>query len=119
MVSAGSSSALIMMTLPLVPCDPSGITPSLLTRAARSKSRVDLPNPGSPSRMASLPSGSQLGHSHAAGLGCTSLNLESGLAAGFSVGAWDDVVDMGDSPGPRFIISIQKNMYNAREEMPV
>src|SRR5271163_2927290 len=94
MVSAGSSSALRMMTAPLAPAEPSGMTPLLLTRAARSNSKVDLPSPGSPSRMASLPRGSQFGHSHAGGLGCTSLNLESGLAAGSSVSCWNDDIDI-------------------------
>jgi hypothetical protein len=53
--------------------------------------------------MASLPSGSQFGHSHAGGLGRTSLNLARGLSVVSWVRDWDDVVGMGDSPVARVL----------------
>src|SRR5207245_386964 len=52
---------------------PSGSGRPVLSRAHRSRQTRDFPIPGSPSKMANLPSGRRPGHSHS--IGCTTICL--------------------------------------------
>ena len=73
-VSSSSSSPLRTRALAgPAPELPSGIGRPVLRRAQRSKATSDFPRPGSPSRIASLPSGSRPGHSQATARGVSSL----------------------------------------------
>ena len=62
MVSATSSSAEINTTPPGSGVVPSGQGVPVVIRAVQSNVRVDLPRPGSPSRITGFPAGSRPGH---------------------------------------------------------